>query len=175
MKSNWKRLAKGIALGGLTPCLLGSSDLTVQFEARVLAAHNRERSSVGTPALQWSGDLEKSARLWADHLSHTGRFEHAPVTSNQGNRQGENLWAGTRAAYSPEEMVDGWIAEKRLFKPGRFPANSRSPEFADVGHYTQLIWRKSTAVGCALSRGPKEDILVCRYAAAGNVIGESPL
>jgi hypothetical protein len=36
------------------------------------------------------------------------------------------------------------------------------------------MWRKSGAVGCALARSQVEDVLVCRYSQAGNVIGERP-
>jgi hypothetical protein len=71
-------------------------------------------------------------------------------------------------------MVDAWARERRFFKPGRFPGNSTTGRVADVGHYTQLMWRDTRAVGCALARGSREDILVCRYSAAGNYEGEVP-
>jgi hypothetical protein len=45
---------------------------------------------------------------------------------------------------------------------------------ADVGHYTQLVWRATTQVGCASASSEREDILVCRYAEAGNYRGERP-
>jgi hypothetical protein len=71
-------------------------------------------------------------------------------------------------------MVEGWIEEKRHFRPGRFPDNSRTGDFADVGHYTQLMWRATDRVGCALAAGAEEEVLVCRYRTAGNVVGEVP-
>ena len=106
-------------------------------------------------------------------LAASGEFEHDPDT-DQDDPQGENLWAGTRGAYAPEEMVEGWIEEKKYFRPGRFPDNSLTGDFADVGHYTQLMWRDSDRVGCALARGAAEEVLVCRYRTAGNVVGERP-
>ena len=72
-------------------------------------------------------------------------------------------------------MVGLWTAEKRDYKPGVFPNNSRSGDVEDVGHYTQLIWSNTGAVGCALARGQDEDFLVCRYSQAGNVLGERPI
>jgi hypothetical protein len=88
--------------------------------------------------------------------------------------QGENLWLGTESHFSPEEMVGTWIEEKSHFKPGIFPDNSRTGDLDDVGHYTQLMWRGTERVGCAIRANGEYDILVCRYSAAGNVIGERP-
>jgi len=69
-------------------------------------------------------------------------------------------------------MVQLWIDEKRDFKPGIFPNNSRSGDIEAVGHYTQLVWRATTKVGCALGHGRQFDFLVCRYANPGNVMGD---
>ena len=72
-------------------------------------------------------------------------------------------------------MVGLWVAEKRDFQPGVFPNNSRSGNVEDVGHYTQLIWKETTAVGCSIIRGKQEEFLVCRYSTPGNVIGQRPI
>ena len=72
-------------------------------------------------------------------------------------------------------MTRAWADEKRSFRPGVFPHNSSTGSWHDVGHYTQMIWRDTREVGCALAGGTQEDVLVCRYAAAGNVMGESPI
>ena len=126
---------------------------------------------VGTTREDCAG-FAADARAWADTLGRTGRFEHAP--RKRGAPQGENLWAGTRGYYSPEAMVGLWIAEKRNFRPGRFPNNSRTGRVADVGHYTQLMWRSSQQVGCAVATGAAEDVLVCRYSTPGNILGQTP-
>ena len=71
-------------------------------------------------------------------------------------------------------MVSAWVREKRYFKPGTFPNNSITGNVEDVGHFTQVAWRDSREVGCAVARSDREDILVCRYTQAGNYIGEQP-
>ncbi len=167
-----RMLASGVTLLLATPVLTGATDLTSNFEARVLASHNRERQAIGVPAMRWNADLAASAKDWADHLASTGAFEHAP--ESRAGQQGENLWAGTRGHFSAEGMVDGWVREKRHYRPGRFPDNSATGRVADVGHYTQLAWRKTLQVGCAKATGGQDDILVCRYSEAGNYIGEVP-
>jgi hypothetical protein len=160
------------ALAALAPMMMGSISLTGGFEQRVLGVQNRERTAMGIDPLQWSPELAASAQRWADHLAATGKFEHAP--ENPLLPQGENLWAGTAGYYTYEAMVDAWVREKRNFKPGLFPNNSVTGRVADVGHYTQLMWRTSGAVGCAKARSRSEDILVCRYSDAGNYRGERP-
>jgi uncharacterized protein YkwD len=142
------------------------------FDRRILAVHNRERQNLGLEPLNWNPDLAESARRWADHLAQTGRFEHAP--ENHSSPEGENLWAGTKGYYTPEAMVGAWIREKRFFRPGVFPDNSTTGRVEDIGHYTQVIWRATREVGCAEATSAAEDILVCRYAEAGNYRGEQP-
>lgn len=147
-------------------------DRRSDFRGRVLFEHNLAREEVGAPPLRWNADLAANAQLWADYLARTGRFEHAP--ENPRAPQGENLWAGTRGYFSPEDMVNAWIRERRYFKPGTFPNNSRTGKVEDVGHFTQLAWRDTREVGCATARNAREDILVCRYAQAGNYAGQQP-
>jgi hypothetical protein len=137
---------------------------------RIVALHNRERAAVAAPPLAWDPRLAAAAAAYGPALAARGRLAHSPAETRAG--QGENLWMGTAGAFSIEEMVGGWAAEKSLFVPGTVPNVSRSGHFGDVGHYTQMIWRTSIRVGCALHRGGDSDYLICRYAPAGNVVGE---
>jgi Cysteine-rich secretory protein family len=143
------------------------------FDAHLLAAHNAERAQMGVPPLAWSHALATDARLWASFLARSSRFEHA--TSQRGDKaQGENLWSGSKGAYTPEEMVELWIEEKADYRRGLFPAVSRTGKWVDVGHYTQIIWATTTHLGCALATGSEDDVLVCRYGPAGNIMGDDP-
>lgn len=166
------RIALVAALAATAPLLLGSIDRGSNFDARLLAAHNRERAQAGVPPLDWDPMLAADARLWADALAETETFFHSRYDPTDPEAQGENLWAGTPDAWAPEEMVGLWVSEKRHFRPGVFPAVSKSGDLDDVGHYTQIIWRNTRKVGCALARGRTEDVLVCRYSQGGNVLGE---
>lgn len=170
---DFRRLALTAALAATAPILGASIDRTSAIEGRLLAAHNRERAEVGVPALEWDAGLAADAAGWAQALAATDRFAHSPADPSDPQVQGENLWAGTRGAWAPEEMVGLWIAEKADYRPGIFPAVSRSGSLEKVGHYTQLIWRATRKVGCAVATGTREDILVCRYSSGGNVIGET--
>ncbi len=138
----------------------------------ILAAHNRYRAELNIPPLEWSGQLASHARGWADHLARMGgrSLVHSSNSSRPG--EGENLWMGTSGYYSYAQMVDSWGAEKRYFTVGTFPRVSTSGNWADVGHYTQIIWKNTRQVGCALATAGGYDILVCRYSPPGNYIGQ---
>lgn len=156
------------------PLLQGNVGRLDNFEQRTLAAHNRERATLGIPALEWDDRLAADAAQWARHLTQVGYLTHSPDDPNDWDPQGENLWAGTAGYYSAESMVGLWIAEKKNYKPGIFPANSRTGNLEDVGHYTQLMWRSTGKVGCAVAQGRRDEFLVCRYSEGGNVMGERP-
>jgi len=157
-----------------SPLLIGSLGPRTNFNDRLLAAQNRERALMQVPPLAWDDNLERGAAQWADHLSRTGRFEHSPDAPGA-EPQGENIWGGTPGYYLPENMVGLWVAEKKAFRAGIFPYASTTRRVEDVSHYTQLIWRRTTHVGCASSAAGAEEILVCRYRTAGNVLGQEIL
>lgn len=173
--TRWRngRLAAAAALALAAPLLAGGTGRLTSLDQRLLAAHNRERDAHGIAPLAWDPQLAAEARVWSETLAAAGAFEH-DEQEGEDDPQGENLWAGTRGAWSPEEMVDGWIEEKKFFRPGRFPDNSTTGDYEDIGHYTQLMWRDTDRVGCALAEGAEEEVLVCRYRTAGNVVGEAP-
>jgi uncharacterized protein YkwD len=151
---------------------IGAAPVNANFAQRVLAAQNYEREQLGLGSLQWNPKLAASAEMWASQLAVTHRFEHAPERPVK--PEGENLWEGTRGDYPPEAMVNAWIREKKNFKPGIFPNNSKTGNVEDVGHFTQVAWRNTTQVGCAVAQNADQDVLACRYLPAGNYVGQRP-
>jgi uncharacterized protein YkwD len=136
---------------------------------RLLAEHNRERERTGVPRLVWSERLAGEARNWAQTLAQTGTFQHASDAE-----AGENLWMGTAGYFAPESMVGAFVEERQNYQHGTFPNVSRTGRWQDVGHYTQVVWRETREVGCAVAQGADKDYLVCRYWPAGNWRGETP-
>jgi hypothetical protein len=120
--------------------------------------------------MSWDPDLANAAGEYAAELAATNKWGHSSPERRPG--QGENLWMGTRSAFTPEEMVDEWLRERQIFRGGTFPEVSTSGSWHDVGHYTQIIWSDTMRVGCAVRSSAAYDYLVCRYSAPGNVMGE---
>lgn len=144
---------------------------------RLLAAHNAERARLGVPPLKWSDKLARQSLEWARQLTLIDGLEHsdtADYVDPTDGEEGENLWRGTKGYYTPEQMVNLWVDERKIFVNGPFPRNSTTGQWRDVGHYTQLIWRSTTEVGCAIAASEEDEVLVCRYLEGGNVIGEKP-
>ena len=140
------------------------------LRSAMLQGHNAARRHYGVAPLAWDEGLARDAATYAARLARSGRFEHDRQAGRR-TRQGENLFMGTRGAYSYGEMVRLWVDERRYFRPGRFPNVSTSGSVWHVGHYTQIIWPSSQRVGCAVAAKRANDYLVCRYFPAGNVVG----
>jgi hypothetical protein len=164
----------------LAAAMLSASGATAQpFEEgatgevaqRILAAHNRERESVGASPLQWDTALAAHAASYGPVLVRIRSLIHSPRASRPGER--ENLAMAWHGTMSPEQLVGMWSAEKRLLAPGSivFPAASRSGRWEDVAHYTQMVWPTTTRVGCAIVAADW-DYLVCRYSPPGNIDGK---
>jgi pathogenesis-related protein 1 len=143
-------------------------------QAAMLSAHNRWRADVGSPALVWSEKLANIAQGWADHLNQENC---AMYHSNNG--YGENIyqasplmWSDGRRDFqhkSPKEVTDAWGSE---IKDYNYASNSCS---GVCGHYTQLVWKSTKEVGCAMSVcGDNGQIWVCSYYPPGNVVGQKP-
>jgi hypothetical protein len=154
---------------GTGPATAAANSFASQFPARVLAAHNAVRARAHVAPLTWDSALGAQAAAYAQQLAMTGTFAHSDRRSRADT--GENLWMGTRGAFSVETMVGNWASEGRMFAPGVFPAVSRTGSWEDVGHYTQIVWPTTTRVGCALASTARANYLVCRYSPAGNVDG----
>ncbi|HEY6048406.1 MAG TPA: CAP domain-containing protein [Sphingomicrobium sp.] len=157
----------------VTAAAAQTPELAREFPGRILAAHNTVRAQAGVAPLTWDNELGRQAAAYALRLAITNTFQHSDRSARAGT--GENLWMGSRGAYNFEQMVGGWSSERRWFAPGIFPAVSRSGNWEDVGHYTQMVWPTTTRVGCAMATNASHDFLVCRYSPAGNVDGHAVL
>jgi uncharacterized protein YkwD len=157
-------LVLGCGHGGETVIVRNADAPAARGPARplrkaMLAAHNAQRAKHCAPPLAWSEDLAHVAQGWASRLARRGcPLEHSDT------RYGENLAAGTRGGFRPEDYVDLWYREvdKYRFRRGGFSMAT--------GHFTQLVWRSTRRVGCALSACENGlEVLVCNYDPPGNV------
>ncbi|CAG9933157.1 CAP domain-containing protein [Candidatus Nitrotoga arctica] len=149
--------------------------------ATIITVHNKWRAKVGvTEKLSYSPTLAMTAQAWADNLKHNNhcRMQHSKPDGNYG----ENLfWASARKSsdgskdfqkVSPEKVVNSWTSEKVDFDY----AKNRCKPGKMCGHYTQVVWRSTTTVGCgmAVCEDSQEQVWVCQYQPAGNWIGRKP-
>lgn len=160
-----------IAMLAFSPAAAQATDRGLA--ARLLAIHNRERAQVGAPPLAWSDRLAADAAAYAPQLVALGGLEHSDNESRPD--AGENLAMGTAGHYSPEDLTQLWVDERSGFPGGGIYPEPDEDDWSDIGHYTQMVWSATREVGCAAVSGGGNLYLVCRYAPAGNVIGEPVL
>lgn len=146
----------------------------------IVATHNRWRAEVGVGALSYSPELAVSAQQWADNLKKTNqcRMRH----SKPEGRYGENIYWASAIAWS-----DGRRELQKV--PSAKPVDSWGSEISDYdyaqnscvpgkmcGHYTQMVWKTSTKVGCAFAvcEDSLDQVWVCQYQPAGNWVGHKP-
>ncbi|KAJ8091921.1 hypothetical protein PM082_024155 [Marasmius tenuissimus] len=146
-----------------------STASTIQRRAPVLTdvlnAHNDFRAQHGAAALTWSDTLANAAQSWADRCV----FEHSGGAVGP---YGENLYAAAPGGANPVDGVKSWTNEASDYDP-----NNPQPS-----HFTQVVWKASTELGCAVAECgdkifpnfPTSTFLVCEYSPAGNVIGQFP-
>ncbi len=156
-------------------CLSGSNTIVQDKEPEVMKGmtdrHNEWRSKVGVKPLVWSKSLADFAQKWADELARRGcDLEHRPDGGQwDGSMYGENIYWSSGMKNIAADVVDDWAAEIAYFdeKAGKCKGGI-------CGHYTQVVWSKTTAVGCGMAKCGDQEVWVCNYNPPGNYVGQRP-
>jgi pathogenesis-related protein 1 len=152
----------------------GQSGLSAAQQEFVTAHNTARRAATPAPTpplpdVAWDAAAEAFARPGAERCI----FEHRSQ-----NQFGENLHASTDQP-TPSEVVRGWDSEKADY---RYPTNTCVPNRV-CGHYTQVVWRSSTKIGCVTARCttnspfrsfPTWYLTACNYTPPGNFTGQKP-
>ena len=139
-------------------------------------AHNAARALHDAAPLTWDNELAASSQKWASACVD----EHASGLGNVG----ENLYfAASGAKFNLEDpalakkAVTSWYSEEADWNY----ATSAGKGTGSTGHFTQVVWKSTTKLGCGVascpnieSMGKWADVLyiVCRYTPAGNWDGQ---
>lgn len=132
----------------------------------MLAHHNAVRADVGVAPLRWDEGLAAQAQQWADHLAVSGCL----MRHRQPNRYGENLFQGTARHYRAIDAAQGWESEKALYRGGVITETN----YRQIGHYTQMVWRGTTRLGCGEAICNATRLVTCNYDPPGNKLGRTP-
>ncbi len=166
--------------GSVTAGIENNISISGQEDALILA-HNVARHEEGvTHDLVWDNTLTQDAQSYANTLANSGAWEHDPKNHDgySNGPYGENLYAST-AKPTLEDAADAWIKEKRDYHYGKVGDPSTCNEGAICGHYTQVMWKETSQVGCAIAKyktGNMKNwyVVVCKYKTPGNYEGETP-
>jgi uncharacterized protein YkwD len=134
--------------------------------AAVTQPSNYSGTWTALPNVSWSDSVAASAQAWASSLAATN---NCGLQHESQHTYGENLAAGTNLG--AKQSVDLWAGEKDLYTWS--PTYSTADFNTGSGHYTQLVWRKSTQVGCGSATCGKAVVISCRFLPPGNYIGQA--
>ncbi|KAI1321961.1 PR-1-like protein [Xylariaceae sp. FL0255] len=132
------------------------------FQSAILSSTNGYREQHNASDVVWNSTLASFATAY---LANNTGSDDCPPFAHSGGPYGENLAIGYANATA---SVDAWGDEGKKY-------DYNDPGFSEkTGHFTQLVWKDTTAVGCGrrLCTGGHGWYLVCEYWPRGNIIGE---
>lgn len=147
------------------------SKLEAPEAQEALDHHNKVRKDVGSPPLEWSAEIAAYAQEWADHLAQDGcEMVHRSSVNMNEKGYGENIyWSSGRSKALSASL--SWYSEISLYHGEAISMSN----FSGFGHYTQMVWKKTTKVGIGKTVCANGSvIIVANYDPAGNFIGQKP-
>ncbi|OCT52425.1 SCP-like extracellular protein [Cladophialophora carrionii] len=152
-----------------------STSVSSDYKQGILDSHNMHRSNASVPSLSWDDHMASIAAQIA------ASCVYAHDTSTGGGGYGQNIGAGAPPEDIPamitNEMYNGEIG----FYPG-YGSEPDMSNFEKWGHYSQIVWKSTTGVGCATQYCPNglantggnvsPYFTVCNYSPPGNFGGQ---
>jgi Cysteine-rich secretory protein family len=157
----WHRDVETVTIYAPAPSSAPSASYTTEsvLVDSILNSTNIFRDQHNATPLMWNSSLADAASSWASNC----QFEHS------GGPTGENLAIGYPDMAS---AIDAWGNERDLYD-----FNGPTGFSEETGHFTQLVWKATTSLGCAASdcsgkNSLKGFLVVCEYSPSGNVVGQ---
>jgi hypothetical protein len=157
------------------------------FATEILGAQNAIRAGATPtpdpplPPLSWGESVAATAQGWANGCD----YRHNPRLRDLS--LGENIAAtAPPGSQTATEVVGLWASEAPFYDLATNACDAANPdnEPGTCGHYTQLVWRSTTVVGCGVrtcathspfgADFPEWDYWVCDYSPPGNYAGQRP-
>ncbi|GJN71718.1 cysteine-rich secretory protein family domain-containing protein [Purpureocillium lilacinum] len=125
------------------------------FQKDILDTTNKYRWEHGANNVHWNATLANFAKSYLDRSNCN--FAHS------GGPYGENIAYGYQA---PGDAIRAFGDERKDYN---FNAPGWQPK---AGHFTQLVWKSTNAVGCAARHcgNNMRFYLVCEYSPRGNIV-----
>lgn len=174
-----------------------ANELTKEDIQEIMRMHNEPRRRYGLPELVWDDSLAKLAQQWAD-TCYWGHWASPKTRQALGadyiekpRQTGENLsiWSDNfTTLLAGQYGTSLWTEEEPNYKCGAV-IDGKECSGGQCGHWTQMMWKDTQRVGCALRtcvdgvdpRSWSQSIgdsnakyLVCQYDPPGNFTGQVP-
>lgn len=142
-----------------------------------LEVHNCARKTVipaaspSIPMMTWSSTAAQAAQSWANGCT----FAHGGASG-----YGQNIYAAAGITPTFTDATRDWAGEQAYYNY----ATNGCASGKQCGHYTQMVWRSTTQVGCGQTmctanspfgaQFPTWYFIVCDYSPPGNYSGQRP-
>lgn len=147
------------------------------YQESILHYHNLHRSAHSASGLTWSDDLAGAA----DTLAKRCVYGHDTSIPAASGAYGQNIAYGYEADLVGEKVISEmmYTDEAPYFASLYGQADPDMTNFEKWGHFTQIVWKATTHVGCATvscsdlkNAGGAAPYTVCNYGSPGNFAGE---
>ncbi|KAK5173496.1 uncharacterized protein LTR77_002177 [Saxophila tyrrhenica] len=164
----------GSGTGGSPPSYPGKFN----YKNTVLHHHNIHRANHSAAALTWSTELAATAARIA------GSCVYGHNTTVDGGGYGQNIAAGVPKTRVSDIITNMFYNNEEPYFAGLYGQDK--PDMSDFhhwGHFSQIVWKKTTSVGCAtqdcsakgglkgVGSGVMPFFTVCNYKSPGNIAG----
>ncbi|RSL49318.1 hypothetical protein CDV31_007695 [Fusarium ambrosium] len=161
----------------------GSYDLSLEgdYTSIMLNYHNIHRANHSAPDLVWDETLAG----YAENTANGCVFEHDMTQGNGGYGQNLASWGATGDIDDMQKksaaggITNQWYNSE--MGNWAYYGQENPPDGMDIqlyGHFTQVVWKDTTKVGCATVKCPAGSVLqypswytVCNYKSQGNFGG----
>ncbi len=181
-----KKYSQNMVLAGLsiaskngikiTTSSSGSSSVSAEptSVSGITSEHNKLRGqeNAGLPDLTWDATVASYALEKVTYLANSNActMSHTAGPTNPG--YGENLAWSSSSSYTALAATNAWYNEK----PNYTYSTNSCASGKVCGHYTQVVWKNSTTIGCAgvVCSNGGGIIYGCNYNPPGNYSGQKP-
>ncbi|GFR84480.1 peptidase inhibitor 16 [Elysia marginata] len=149
-----------------------------EYEATLLLEKHNEYRAMENASnmwiMEWNTYLQRSAQNYADKCN----FDHSSASYRAnigGYKVGENIHLANYKLLVTRPATS-WYSEKRFYR--YYHATAKCEPKKTCGHYKQLVWYNSHALGCGIkfcesveNAGPEYNnsyLVVCHYGPNGN-------
>lgn len=149
---------------------INTTDSSVQQQ--IVDMHNEIRRGIlasNMLKMNWSDENAANAQKWAETCS----MGHSPQAKRTIGKTicGENIYMSSHP--DPwSSAINAWNSEKAMY------IYSPTINWNAVGHFTQMVWRRTNEVGCGVAYCPSNSsaqfFYVCHYSPPGNFKGQYP-
>ena len=143
------------------------------FYNELIVKHNSIRVKHNSGALTKLDDIAALAQVTANGCVEAGGLVHS---GNSYNNQwlGQNLYVCGGMTPTADSVLEGWYTEEEV----NYDYNTGTSKNGGViGHFTQVVWKNSKQIGCAIAQGNwsgyrNSYYVCCNYFPGGNILGQ---